>query len=42
MCAATGSLQVVGSYLAQAVCMQGRFEESERLALSIEDSLLQS
>jgi hypothetical protein len=33
---ATGELQVVGSYLAQAICMQGRFEEAERLALSLE------
>jgi class 3 adenylate cyclase/tetratricopeptide (TPR) repeat protein len=33
---ATGGLQVGGSYLAQAVCMQGRFEESERLALAVE------
>jgi class 3 adenylate cyclase/tetratricopeptide (TPR) repeat protein len=33
---ATASLQVVGSHLAQAVCMQGRFEEAERLALAVE------
>jgi tetratricopeptide (TPR) repeat protein len=33
---ATGSLQVVGSYLAQAICMQGRFAEAERLALAVE------
>ncbi len=33
---ATGSRQFVGSYLAQAVCMQGRFEETEHLALSVE------
>ena len=31
-----GYLQVTGCYLAQAVCMQGRFEEAERLALSVE------
>jgi tetratricopeptide (TPR) repeat protein len=33
---ATASLQVVGAHLAQAVCMQGRFEEAERLALAVE------
>jgi hypothetical protein len=33
---ATGYLQIVGSHLAQAVCMQGRFEEAERLALLVE------
>jgi tetratricopeptide (TPR) repeat protein len=33
---ATASLLVVGSHLAQAVCMQGRFEEAERLALAVE------
>jgi class 3 adenylate cyclase/tetratricopeptide (TPR) repeat protein len=33
---ATAYLQVVGSYLAQAVCMQARFEEAEHLALSVE------
>jgi class 3 adenylate cyclase/tetratricopeptide (TPR) repeat protein len=33
---ATGSVQVVGSYLAQAVCTQGRFEEAESLALTVE------
>jgi class 3 adenylate cyclase/tetratricopeptide (TPR) repeat protein len=29
-------LQIVGSFLARAVCIQGRFEEAKRLALSIE------
>jgi tetratricopeptide (TPR) repeat protein len=33
---ATGYLQVAGSYLAQAVCMQARFREAEQLALSAE------
>jgi tetratricopeptide (TPR) repeat protein len=33
---ATGQLQVVGSYLAQAVCKQGRHDEAERLALAVE------
>jgi tetratricopeptide (TPR) repeat protein len=33
---ATGFLQTAGSYLAQAVCMQARFDEAERLALSAE------
>jgi tetratricopeptide (TPR) repeat protein len=33
---ATGELQVVGLYLAQAVCSQGGFEETERLALAVE------
>jgi tetratricopeptide (TPR) repeat protein len=34
---ATGWQQVVGSLLTQAVCMRGRFEETERLALSVEE-----
>ena len=29
-------------WLSHALVMQGRYEESERLALSIDDSLLQS
>jgi tetratricopeptide (TPR) repeat protein len=33
---ATAGLQVTGSILAQAVCGQGRFDEAERLALSVE------
>jgi class 3 adenylate cyclase/tetratricopeptide (TPR) repeat protein len=33
---ATGYLQVAGCCLAQAVCMQARFDEAERIALSVE------
>jgi class 3 adenylate cyclase/tetratricopeptide (TPR) repeat protein len=33
---AKAELQVVGDYLAQALCMQGRYEEAEHLALSVE------